>query len=238
MENKEVLINKFDIKEFEIFKLDYENQNLKSNASYEKFKNEIKKKYGNDAKLFRCNIDKIIFYYDCSKYPYYTAKCPKCQKFICYFCSFGRKYCEENCCAIYQIHSLFNVDALIFVDKYPRQIDFAINIKNVLIILLIPLINITYIICCIHSILFYRLLYKKSSPNQEYEDRIVQVITDRSYACCIIIFAFDGLGSILLSIPLFILSIYFFILLLLISLPFKFYPLKYFFGMIYLNEIG
>ena len=233
MENEEILINNV-----EIFKLDYENQNLKSNSNYEKFKNNIKKKYGNDAKLFRCKLDKIIFYYDCSKYPYYTAKCPKCQKFMCYFCSYGRKYTEEYCCIRNKIYYLFNVDALIFVDKYPRQIDFAINIKNVLIILLIPLINISYIIGFIHSILFYRLLYKKSLLNNQNEDRYVQVITDKSYACCIIIFAFDGLGSILLSIPLFILSIYFFILLILISLPFNFYPLKYFFGMIYLNEIG
>ena len=195
---------------------------------------EIKNKYGNDAKLFKCNRDKIIFYHNHSKYPFYTAKCPKCEKYICYFCSFGRQYYGESCCIKYKIIKLTKADGLIFLGKYPTQIDFGINIKNCLIFTLIPLINIAYIILTIHSIFFYRLLNKKKTP----EDRYIVIITDNSYICTYFLFGFDGLGSFFLAIPLFILSIYFIIILTLISIPFTFIPMKYIFGMIYLNEIG
>ena len=42
---------------------------------------------------------------------------------------------------------------------------------------------------------------------------------------------------IILSIPFFILNIYFLIILILVSIPFKFAPLKFFFGALDLNDL-
>ena len=48
------------------------------------------KKYGNDAKLFKCSYDEIYFY--CAyesfrKLPLCSSKCPSCNQPICYYCS-------------------------------------------------------------------------------------------------------------------------------------------------------
>lgn len=48
------------------------------------------KKYGIDSKLYYCKIDVLYFYSsnkDCIDYPYHSNKCPKCNYYICYYCS-------------------------------------------------------------------------------------------------------------------------------------------------------
>ena len=44
------------------FQLDYSNQSLKENKKFQKWKIQMLKKYGNDAKLFKCKNDNCYFY--------------------------------------------------------------------------------------------------------------------------------------------------------------------------------
>ena len=81
-----------------IFYYEYEGQNLTNNADFEKFKKTMNNKYWDNAKIFKCKDDKILFYNDCSKYPYYEGKCPKCHRNICYFCCHYNKYSPNDCC--------------------------------------------------------------------------------------------------------------------------------------------
>ena len=64
-------------------------------------------------------------------------------------------------------------------------------------------------------------------------DIICESIFNRSERACSIEIAINVGFAFTLAIPFFIIDIYFKILLLIISLPFKNYPLKYYFGILY-----
>ena len=74
-----------------IFLLEYENQKIdKNNPRFNKWKNEMQKQYGTNAKLFKCIYDNLLFYESleiCKTLPFYLSTCPKCKHKICYFCS-------------------------------------------------------------------------------------------------------------------------------------------------------
>ena len=67
-------------------------------------------KYGKNVKFFKCIKDKLFF---CIKNKNYYIKCPLCNRYICYYCSFYT-YSEENkwisCCLKRSIseHILYN----------------------------------------------------------------------------------------------------------------------------------
>ena len=85
MENEVEFIDENN--KFEIFRPEYENQKIKNNQNFINWENSIFKKYGNDAKLFKCTKDKIYFYTsnkDCMDYPFYACRCPECNYFVCY----------------------------------------------------------------------------------------------------------------------------------------------------------
>ena len=95
-----------------IFQIDYEGQNIKDSEAFIKWQDEMKKRYGNDAKLFKCNKDKIYYYgsiQDCKTIPLYKVKCPICKYTNCYYCSrHVRDYYDYgNCCISRRIHCLF-----------------------------------------------------------------------------------------------------------------------------------
>ena len=75
-----------------VFKLQYKDQNVSNNIEYQKWKKLMLKEYGNSAMEFKCNKDKILFYSaynDCLNDFYYKCKCPICNNYICYFCSYN-----------------------------------------------------------------------------------------------------------------------------------------------------
>ena len=51
-----------NIKYTDIFKSDYKYQKLNNNIKFKKWKKEMLKKYGIEAKLFYCKKDNIYFY--------------------------------------------------------------------------------------------------------------------------------------------------------------------------------
>ena len=110
MENDEEkninLIIKNDHTSTSVFKLEYIEQNVNNNIEYQKWKEIMLIKFGNNAKQYKCNKDKILFYstYNVclNEYYYYKCKCPICNNYICYFCSFNdndmfKKCCINNC---------------------------------------------------------------------------------------------------------------------------------------------
>ena len=105
MENDENINNNNIIDNSELilkngFKLDYVGQSL-NNSKFIKWKAEMYKKYGKDAKLFKCKNKNILFYVskkEC-KSQLYACKCPSCHESICYFClkSMNKDYYGKCC---------------------------------------------------------------------------------------------------------------------------------------------
>ena len=104
------------------FEIEYFGQDLNKNESFINWQNEMKKIYGNDAKLFKCKKDKIFYYgrlSDCKKIPIYKIKCPICNLSYCYFCS---KHLDDyvdhgKCCLTRRFYCLFLQDAYEYIGK-------------------------------------------------------------------------------------------------------------------------
>ena len=120
-ERNEILINLKD----NIFNLEYAEQNITNNNKYKKWKESMLKIYGNDAKLFRCIQDKILFfttYDDCNNYPAFKCKCPKCNQIICHFCSSIDRF-NLICCYKRMLYKLLFHDGLSFIKKVDEYQD-------------------------------------------------------------------------------------------------------------------
>ena len=188
--------------------------------------------YGNDAKLFKCLVDKIYFYTSYNEYRYsYFCRgiCPLCKKPICYYCS--RFYFEDlyeygSCCLTRKIKYIFLKDTVIYTNQNDERINLLY--KKYFFIFFIPIISFLYFIARIETSFFYKLAMKKEIDKNGnlcvYIDHLEQknkVITIN------IIF------SIILVIPFFLINIYFILLSLLISAPFRLKPLKFIIGLIF-----
>ena len=146
-------------------KLDYDNQKLDGNAEFEKWKNLNIKKYGQNYRLFKCLLDKLVFITtkeDCKSFPFYQSKCPKCQKPICYFCnryahdSFGNGTCcirRRICCMILQ-------EGFRYIKPYKEIYigDFKDSLKK----FIIPVFNFLYFTAEIQCAFFYKLTTKNA----------------------------------------------------------------------------
>ena len=76
MENEQIdKINIYTENESDLvngFKMDYRNQILNNNVEFINWKNSMLKKYGNDAKMFKCSKDNLLFFTsknNCKKIP-------------------------------------------------------------------------------------------------------------------------------------------------------------------------
>ena len=209
-----------------VFEYNYEGQILTNNPEFDKFTQKMKKKIGNNAKLFKCKKDKVYFYHDYSIFPYYTAKCPICNKSICYFCLNYNEYNYDECCLIKRIYYMFTVDGYIFFDTL--IIKYSYKFKEYLIYALIPFINFVYIIGGIKISMLYNMGSKKSY--KYYKITYYDLISGRHPILMKIIIFLDIISSIILSLCYIIINVYFIIFILIISFPFKFIPMKYFLG--------
>ena len=231
METDLDLLGNSQFNSLDVFILDYAEQNFRNNIEFQKFENNMKNKYGNNAKLFKCKKDKILFYDNSSNYPFYESNCPKCKKSICYFCSSINNFSQENCCLSKKIYYMFKVDGFLFFETYPKQLYEDINFNDSLIYCVVPFVNLLYFIGCLHAIFFYKLKCKNQDPNYDYLDYEMRLTNeDKNQWFIRIIVLLDAFCSLFLSIPLIILNIYITIIIIMISIPFKFYPMKYLFG--------
>ena len=214
-----------------IFQIDYEGQNLIKSEAFIKWQVEMKKRYGNDAKLFKCNNDKIYYYgsiQDCRTIPLYKVKCPICKYTICYYCSrHVDDFCDAgNCCIYRRIHCLFFQGNFIFIkDKESRKCDFLV----LYIIFLLPFISFMFFVGTFYIYFYYNLYFDNGESDDEdncYRERI------KSSTVFFIIVFFNTLFTFFLSIPFFFYDLAFKIILQIISLPFKNYPMRYYLSII------
>ena len=217
------LIIKKDLTSTSVFNLEYNDQNVNDNVEYQKWKELMLKECGNNSKQFKCNKDKILFYSRYSEYindPYYKSKCPICNNYICYFCSCYSKNIYISCCIKNSILKSFFYFG-------PESIKKSFN--NF--ITLSPYINIFLMIAFTFKILYLVIITKKSKNHDNIElMQYVNFDKNRKHVLNITIVI---LIDILLSIPFTIIYTYFIILLLIISIPFKCIPLKYYSGVVF-----
>ena len=203
-----------------VFKLQYKNQNVYNNIEYQKWKKLMLTEYGNNSKQFKCNKDKILFYStynDCIYYPYYKCICPICNNYICYFCSFNSNDEFIICCIK---NSFFN--AIFYYG--PKSINEPFD-KSTL-FMLFPGLNIFVIVLYFFNF-FYIELEKENSKDDNNEEKYIDYDKNKKYILNLIIIISIGL---LISIPFAIIYNYLIVFLIIISIPFKFIPLKYYLG--------
>ena len=134
-----------------VFKLEYEDQNVNENIEYQKWKKLMLKEYGNNSKQFKCNKDKILFYSsynDCLNNNYYKCRCPVCNNYICYFCSFNGNNELTKCC----------IKRNILKPIFYHGPNFIESFEKVSLFILIPFINIYSIVFFFFNA-FYNLIY-------------------------------------------------------------------------------
>ena len=226
----------------EVFKLDYENLKLENNTHFDNWKNEMLKKYGNDAKLFNCIYDNLYFYVpynDCKSMPYYLRKCPVCQHKICYFCSRDTedKYENGNCCMSRKLYyMLFKDSSYFFTDDNKRLSNFYGEIG----IFTFPIIYFIYFVGVITASFYYRL-YMNHKLFLKYKNDYNKVSTYKSHlkskGVFYLLTGINVASVICLSFCYIILDTYFKIFMFLISFISKFYPMKWYTGIIFANKI-
>ena len=220
------------------FREEYDNQQLDNNIGFNKWKNNMIKKYGIKAKLFRCQDDNILFYTsneDCKSYPFYQSNCPCCGHPICYFCHrYVKNYdFKGNCCLRRTIYYLFYKDGIRLIAPIGNDKDnYKEDIYNNYLYFFIPGLNLFGFISTIH----YAFYYDLALSNEPSTNGFIRKYYDRYYDnhnIIYILFRIDDAFSFILTLPFIILNMQFIIILLIISIPFKFYPMKYYIGLAY-----
>jgi len=205
-----------------VFKLQYKDQNVNNNFEYQKWKKLMLKKYGNNSMEFKCNKDKILFYSkynDCLNEYYYKCKCPICNNYICYFCSFSGNDMYSLCCTK---HCIFKA---IFYNG-PKSMKEPFDCSPFFAIF--PGLNILVVVMLFFMYLYIGLI-KEKCKNSNTEEQYVDVSVNKKYILNAIIIILIGLA---ISISFLIIFNYLIVLLILISIPFKFAPIKYYLGVI------
>jgi len=232
------IIEENDQKLENIYKLDYINQDLKGNIEYQNWKNTYIKKYGNSYRLFKCSIDKILFITSSENdeyYLFYQSICPQCKNAICYFCS---RYDRDShftgyCCLKRRIRIMLFKESLKYIKPVNNK-DYIKDYEEDFKIFIIPAYNLLHFIKKIHFTFFYNLAIKKAESKKSgfLESYGAHIRRNKNF----IFQLFLGVNiafAIVLSIPFIIINIYFNIFILIISIPFSFYPLKFILGLGY-----
>jgi len=216
---------------FKIFAHEEDKNIIKSKQFIDWEKTNLKK-YGNNAKLFKClhKINNVYFYesYDTYIDFYYRGICPICRCNICYFCSRAENKTRVRnsgqdkvvCCAMRQLYLLLfgRRESRMYIRKQ-HWIDSWM--------LLIPGINLFFLIKTFYSILFMDLL----KYNKEYnvfcvdEDDYKYFFRKKKMANLFVEFL-PLLSFIIICIPFLILDTYFVIIILLLSIPSKGYSIE------------
>ena len=231
--NNNLILDNFNLED--VFKLDYKGQDINKNLNFKSFKNSMFKKYGNKGKIFHCKKDDIFFCCDCSKYPYYEGICPLCHESMCYFCSNTNKYYHSQCCLKKRTYYMIHLDTGVFFGVEQYELNKPPDFFELYIFWLIPFINLVYFIGGIHTGTFYKLTTKRKYPGHEFlnYEHYTKGIVEGHCDYFLLILAMDVLCTIFLSFCFILFNIYLTIVLLLISIPFKFYPIKCLFGLGY-----
>ena len=242
MENDEYTqgfnINEREENSFNYYKLDYLNQSKNTSLNYRKWENSMKEKYGKNAKLFKCPLDKILFYTSYSNYisePISKSFCPICKNQICYYCSRLNKpnIKVNNCCTKLKLKTMFSSDGYRYINSLVFG-ELMNTFKEAFIVFITPGLN--YLLFCA---LIFKTLFSDvniNNTNEIFNEKIktydFYLIDKNSYIEITIIIIF-ALTISALYISFFILSLCLCLLLIICSFPFKLYPLKYILSFIF-----
>ena len=164
MENNNLNENNLLEKE-NIFIPDYFNQNIQNNNKFKTWENLMLQKYGSNARLFKCTVDKIYFYIsdkDCMEYPYYSSYCPICKNVICYFCLRNSTYIRMEfckCCIRRRLYYLFHLGSQEYINPIGPLKDYADKFESGIIIYLVPFLNMIFTIGAISSMFFIKCIF-------------------------------------------------------------------------------
>ena len=198
-------------------------------------------KFGRNAILYKCKADKILFYArneDYKEFPFYQSICPKCKNPICYHCHRFNvdSYGNGLCCIRRKIYCMFFQDGLRLIAPINPDYDYGSKFRKLIFFFLIPGLNLLFFIATIHIQFLYKLsiknfdLTKNNGYIQNYEDRFKK---KKNCKILKIVIVFDIGLSVLLTFSFLIINIYFIIFMIIISLPFKLIPMKYYMGIAY-----
>ena len=221
-----------------VFKTEYASQSLNTNnIEFRNWKNKMIQKYGRDAKLFKCKKDNILFYAsneDCKSYPFYQSICSCCKNPICYYCHRYGKDDDGNglCCLSRKFHCFFLQDGLLLINPDAKGVHHP-DFQKSLILFLIPGINLLLFIGTMHIQLFYAISLSNEEDHNGYIKNYEFRCKDNNEMIFQILVGIDFAFSIVLTLPYVLLNIYFIIIMLIISIPFKLYPMKYYMGIAY-----
>ena len=191
----------------------------------------MKKIYGNDAVLFKCQKDKIYFYsskVECQKIPMYKQICPICKLTICYYCSrhINDDYDNGRCCLSRRFYCAINQDGFLVINKH-----YNYAYPEIWNIFILPILSLIHFIGVVSSCFYYSMrIYDKENNKfiYNYENKI----RDNTFIFVILII-FNVLFAIMLSIPYIVFDFYFKILIFIFSIFTKFYPVKFYLSLVY-----
>jgi hypothetical protein len=221
-----------------VFKIDYQSQNLVNNKEYQNWKESMLKKYGNYSKQFKCLDDNILFYnaYNvCRSYPSFRGECPLCKKQICLFCSNSIPTDDDDivCCLKRRLYKSLFYDGLIYIKKINvDDVDKKHILQdNLFIVYFIPILNFAFFVMRIFDFLYIKMATENSKKNNSL--KLISNFAHLKIKISIYFLIICYLISFFLAISYFVFSIYFMLLIFIISLPFKFNPFKFYSGIFF-----
>ena len=222
------------------FRPEYENQKVDNNLMFLKWNQSMKNMYGNNCVFLYCSEDNIYFHStneEYKQYPIYQVSCPICHQDICFYCHRNAPDdFKENgtCCLQRKIKCMFNQDCYRYIKPIYNEPDIN-TYKEAFISFIVPVFHIFTLMAQIQGIFFYKLWIK---PERTLNHKYVRYYQHIGVYDSVL---FINIGiAILLVIPLFFIHLYFIIAMIIISLPFKFVPLKCLLGIHFatINIIG
>ena len=176
-----------DISNKTFFQLEYHNQKINDkNIEFLKWKQSMKKIYGENAKLIKCSKDNILFYStykDCKSEPFYLHTCPKCKEQICFYCS---KFVKENdykkgiCCLKRRMKYLFLYDGYGYIN--PIKNNCLNEYKKAFKYFITPIISFLLFSGTFQRILFEDLAFKNGKINNGIFETYLEHIEKFKYA--------------------------------------------------------
>lgn len=207
MENEDKNMGLIEIENMNIsniFKPDYNDQNLDNNRNYQNWKSAMIDKYGNNGKFYKCPNDKIFFYTsneENRKNHENEGKCPLCKKEICFFCmkNASSGYC--HCCLKKKYFVMCAEGKSNLNEKMSDLGDYE---QAFIKFFLIPGVNIIFFIAMFFNMTYYKLaMGYENGYNHPYESFFPNHCS--RYSLILI----NGITSIFLGIAFFIYGILF-----------------------------
>ena len=212
-EEKEVqLVNNQNNKD-NFFIPDYDNQNLKNNQRFIKWKELMNKKYNGRGKIYKCPYDKNYFYEQNNDY---KILCPSCEKELCCFC-LKPPIVQWNakCCLMRKI-CIMHYKGIEYSIPENRKNQYLCDVEIEIVFFLIPIINFLYFLAALYNGLFVKINSSHKNNNRYHEYMTYEEYLRENEIRFIIIMVINAITVLFLLLALFFLNIAISVLLLIL----------------------